>query len=150
MKRRIEAGPADATPAEPEFDEIWSPGGRRPDTPRQQNRRPVRADGAAADAPAEGGRPPRRFNRDAAAAPKPEGDKPEGAPARPRYDATKPRRNFGDDKKPAGGKPGYAGKRNDKPRDDWKEHRPREERKVSVDPDSPWAALLALRNPKSE
>ena len=49
-----------------------------------------------------------------------------------------------------GGKPG-GGKRFDKPSEDWKEHRPREERKPAVlDPNSPWAALAALRNPKSE
>ena len=52
--------------------------------------------------------------------------------------------------KPPGGKPG-GGKRFDKPRDDWREHRPREERKpAAIDPNSPWAALAALRNPKAE
>ena len=44
-----------------------------------------------------------------------------------------------------------GGKRFDKPREDWKEHRPREDRKPApLDPNSPWAALAALRNPKSE
>ena len=39
----------------------------------------------------------------------------------------------------------------DKPREDWKEHRPREDRKPApLDPNSPWAALAALRNPKPE
>ena len=49
-----------------------------------------------------------------------------------------------------GGKPN-GGKRFDKPRDDWREHRPREDRKpAAIDPNSPWAALAALRNPKTE
>lgn len=47
------------------------------------------------------------------------------------------------------GKPGGGGKRFDKPKEDWKEHRPREQRETKVDPNSPWAALAALKNPKS-
>ena len=88
--------------------------------------------------PAEEGKP-KPFRR-------PDRDKPQGAkpPFRPRFEG-------GGQGKPGGdGKPKFAGKRNDKPREDWKEHRPREERKVTLDPDSPWAALAALRNPKSE
>jgi ATP-dependent RNA helicase SUPV3L1/SUV3 len=139
-----------AAPAEPEFDEVWFPGGRRPDAQRQQNRRPNRD--ANGEAPAEGARPPRRFNRDTA--PKPAGESAPAAPAgdkpneRPRFDSKRPK-HFGDNKKPFEGKPKFAGKR-DKDRDDWKEHRPREKRDVPLDPDSPWAALAALRNPKAE
>ena len=49
------------------------------------------------------------------------------------------------------GKISGGGKRFDKPRDDWREHRPREDRKpAAIDPNSPWAALAALRNPKAE
>jgi ATP-dependent RNA helicase SUPV3L1/SUV3 len=149
-----EAAAADAStaPTEPEFDDVWFPGGRRPDNPRHQNRRPARADATPGEAPAEGARPPRRFNRDNTA-PKPAAadgaEKPQGQ-ARPRFDNNKPRRDFGGDKKPFEGKPKFNGKRSDKPREDWKEHRPREERKVALDPDSPWAALAALRNPKQE
>jgi ATP-dependent RNA helicase SUPV3L1/SUV3 len=144
---------ADAAPAEPQFDEVWFPGGRRPDGPRPHNtRRPHRADAANGEAPAEGARPPRRFNRDHAA-PRPDGDKPaaDGAPAKPRsprFDHKRPK-PFGEDRKPYEGKPKFGGKR-DSSRDDWKEHRPREKREVALDPDSPWAALAALRNPKPE
>ena len=123
---------------EPEFDEVWFPAGRRPDNPRHEKRQryqrpatggaPPGADGAAAD----GARPdrPKQFRR-------PDRDKAAGG---------KPRRFDGD------AKPGkkFGGKRNDKPREDWKEHQPREKRNVALDPDSPWAALAALRNPKPE
>jgi len=138
----------DAKPAEPEFDEVWFPGGRRPDNPRHQNKRPHRADHAnGSEAPAEGSRPPRRFNRDNAA-PRAEGAAVKaGAPNRPRFENKRPKQ-FGDDKKPFEGKK-FAGKRGGD-REDWKEHRPREKRDVPLDPDSPWAALAALRNPKPE
>ena len=75
-----------------------------------------------------------------------------GAAASPGYEVERVRfdkrpKHFGDDKKPFEGKK-YAGKRD---RDeDWKQHRPREKRDVPLDPDSPWAALAALRNPKPE
>ena len=137
-------------PAEPEFDEVWFPGGRRPENTRHQNRRPHQADPASGDAAAEGKRPPRRFNRDAAPAAangdkpaRPDGDK---APGRPRFD---PKRSQPGGNGHAGGKPKFSGKR-EREQSDWKEHRPREKRDVAVDPDSPWAALAALRNPKSE
>jgi ATP-dependent RNA helicase SUPV3L1/SUV3 len=131
---------ADKT-AEPEFDEIWSPGGRRPDNPRHEKRqryqRPPTGGappGAEAAAPAEGQAERPKFRR-------PDRDKPAGN--------GKPPRRFegGGDGKP--GKPKFAGKR-ERGGDDWKEHRPREKREVALDPDSPWAALAALRNPKSE
>ena len=150
----VSASPAEtAAPAEPEFDEVWSPAGRRPDNPRHQNRRPARADGAPAEAGAEGSRPPRRFTpphrgngaNPADGAGRTDGAKP-ASEARPRFDGNKPpRKHFGDDKKPF-----EAKKFQKRERDDWKEHRPREKREVPLDPDSPWAALAALRNPKSE
>lgn len=145
---------APAAPAEPEFDEIWFPAGRRPDNPRhERGNRPPRAprgDTAGAAPSAAGDAQPdksgerRNFRR-------PERTEGEGKPNnRPRFDNRPPRN--GDDRKPFEnkGKPG-GGKRFDKPREDWKEHRPREDRKpATVDPNSPWAALLALRNPKGE
>ena len=149
--------PADeAAPAEPEFDEIWFPAGRRPDNPRHggRNRGPrvETAEGAAGGDKAE--RPQRNFRRPD----RPEGgDKGDGKPARPRFEGRRDGQRQGagngnGGSKPfenRGGKPG--GKRFDKPREDWKEHRPREDRKPAVlDPNSPWAALAALRNPKSE
>ncbi len=149
----------DAAPAEPEFDEVWFPGGRRPDAPRHQHRRPETTDGVAAP---EGARPPRRFNRERYA-PRPGTEKPQAdaapaaivpaaapvappKPRSPRFDAKRPK-PFGEERNGRDSKPKFGGKRE---QSDWKEHRPREERKTSVDPDSPWAALLALRNPKSE
>ncbi len=136
--------------AEPEFDEVWFPGGRRPENPRHEKRQRYQRPADAA-APAEG----------AAAAPaedrpkfrRPDRDKPAGAPGGKPF---RPRFEGGGSGKPGGGgdgKPkfGGGGKRNDKPREDWKEHRPREDRKpAALDPNSPWAALAALRNPKQE
>jgi len=149
------------TPAEPQFDEVWFPAGRRPDNARHGGKRPPRA--ANGDAHADGARPPRRFHRDHK--PAEPGTSPEGAqavgapgdasapqaprpdrPARPRFD--KPRKSFGDDKKPFEAK--KYGKRDRDGGSDWKEHRPREKRDVALDPDSPWAALAALRNPKPD
>jgi ATP-dependent RNA helicase SUPV3L1/SUV3 len=164
--RALEATAAEAAkPAEPEFDEIWFPAGRRPDNPRHNGQRhhrgqpraaeaaPASTDGAAA--PAEGAeRPQRNFrrpDRDAG-----NGDGKQGG--RPRFEGRRsgPPANGQRDEgsKPQfdnrGGKPN-GGKRFDKPRDDWREHRPREDRKpAAIDPNSPWAALAALRNPKTE
>ncbi len=127
--------PAEAEkPAEPEFDEVWFPAGRRPDNPRHNNNRNrgQRPEGAEA---AGGDKPKREFTRP---------DRQPGNGGKPRFEGRggKPFEN-------KGGKPG--GKRFDKPREDWKEHRPREDRKpAALDPNSPWAALAALRNPKSE
>jgi ATP-dependent RNA helicase SUPV3L1/SUV3 len=165
-----EAAAEPVKPAEPEFDEVWFPAGRRPDNARHNGQRQHRgqprgaaavaapADGAAA--PADGAeRPQRNFrrpDRDAGNADGKQGNRPRfegrrnGPPSNgPREDGAKPQfDNRGG--KPNGGKPG-GGKRFDKPRDDWREHRPREDRKpAAIDPNSPWAALAALRNPKSE
>jgi ATP-dependent RNA helicase SUPV3L1/SUV3 len=137
-------GPAEtaaAEPAEPQYDEVWFPGGRRPDNPRHQNRRPPRDNAATGDAES---RPPRRFQRENGAAAPANGDKPPNGDAKPRFD--KRPKNFGPDKKPFD-KGKFNGKRE---REDWREHRPREKREVALDPDSPWAALAALRTPKSE
>ena len=117
-------------PAEPEFDEVWFPAGRRPDNPRHNGNRQRGNRPEGAEAAANGDKPQRQFRR------------PDREPGngKPRVEGRR------DDK---GGKP--AGKRFDKPREDWKEHRPREDRKAAaLDPNSPWAALAALRNPKQE
>jgi len=147
----------DAKPAEPEFDEVWFPAGRRPDNPRHHGNRHRGNKPEAAEAGTDGqkqDRPQRNFRRPDrspgdASRPAPGGDgKPGG---RPRFEDR--RNGGGNGGKPfenKGGKPG-GGKRFDKPREDWKEHRPREDRKPApLDPNSPWAALAALRNPKSE
>ena len=145
----VEAAAEPAAPAEPEFDEIWFPGGRRPDNARNDNRkrfnRPANA-AAAGEAPAEGEGRPRRFNRDGkpGGEGRPQGQRPEGGGPK-RFEG---RRDGAPGGKPGNGKP-QGGKRFDKPKDDWKEHRPREVRETKLDPNSPWAALAALKNPKA-
>src|SRR5690606_28918228 len=128
----VEAAPpvaaeAPAEPAEPEFDEVWFPGGRRPEGKRTEGRRHEgrrRPDGEAADA-----RPPRQNQR-------PQGKR--------RPDANGAEGNEGKKGRPEGRRPD---KREDKPRFD----RPREERRDKpFDPDSPFAKLAALRNPRPE
>ncbi|MCR6635197.1 hypothetical protein [Devosia sp.] len=126
-----------AAPAEPEFDEIWFPGGRRHNennhhgNRRSENRRRDNAEGG--EAKTEGRARPDR-------------SRPKG-PRRPEGEAAAAR--------PAGnGRPANTRPRNeDRPRPDHKNERPdrgdrrppREERKVAFDPDSPFAALAALR-----
>lgn len=126
-----------AAPAEPEFDEIWFPGGRRHNennhhgNRRSENRRRDNAEGD--EAKTEGRARPDR-------------SRPKG-PRRPEGEAAAAR--------PAGnGRPANTRPRNeDRPRPDHKNERPdrgdrrppREERKVAFDPDSPFAALAALR-----
>ncbi len=133
----------ETAPAEPEFDEVWFPGGRRPDNARQGNRRrggrPEAAEAAEPAAPRQDRRPERGNG--------------EQRPARPRFEGRNGKApDRANERNDRGGKPfDKGGKRFDKPREDWKEHRPREDRKpAKVDPNSPWAALLALRNPKGE
>lgn len=161
------AGAADAAPAvpaEPELDEVWFPAGRRPDNPRHERRGPAhgqrhdgqrsgrgqgqqvpRTEGAApADgaAGAEGTEHKKRFNRPDRPPRPSEDGKPQG---RPRFENRGPRPE-GDDRRGFDGK-GKPGGKGGKDRDDWKQHRPREDRKpAAVDPNSPWAALLALKN----
>jgi ATP-dependent RNA helicase SUPV3L1/SUV3 len=142
-----EATAVDAANAEPQFDEVWFPAGRRPDNKRPPRR--DRADGAPA---AEGGeqrerRPrPKRFTKPEApgkeapqAVRPPNGD----GEAKPRFEG-KPKFEKGKFEKPKFDKPTFdKGKRND-PRP------PRPPREPAYDPDSPFAALAALRNPKPE
>ncbi|HVY51691.1 MAG TPA: helicase-related protein [Devosia sp.] len=137
------SAPDQGKPPEPEYDEVWFPGGRRPDNPRHEKRRhqrPAHAGGPSAapgtaGAEGNGGKPPRQFrrpDRDTAA---------NGKAGRPRLDKG--------DGNGVGGKGKFGGKR-DREREDWRDHRPREKRDVALDPDSPWAALAALRTPKPE
>jgi ATP-dependent RNA helicase SUPV3L1/SUV3 len=116
-----------AAPAEPEFDEVWSPGRRNNDQRRHEPRGRREAEGE--------GQQGRRNERPRTNAPKGQ-RRPEGA------------------ERPQGGRP------NGRPRDEERRGRPdknerpagrpqREERKPVFDPDSPFAALAALRG-KSE
>ena len=116
---------AKTAPAEPEFDEVWFPAGRRQDNARNRGRGP-RRDGA------EGEAPQRNFRRN---------DGENKPPRKPR-----PHQDNGSAKPYQGkGKPG-----GDKRREDWKQNRPREDRKPQFDPNSPFAALAALREKKSD
>ncbi len=125
-----DAAVADAAPAEPEFDEVWFPAGRRPD-----NKRPPRREAAAEGETA-----------------RPQGER------KPRFDHGKPRHGApaeGQERKPFAGKKDF--RRNDKPAGDRHEHRnaPRPDSRPrkpepAFDPDSPFAALAALRNRKPE
>ncbi len=128
-----DAAPAEATAveaaasAEPEFDEVWFPGGRRHNENRRHDARPRR------DGDVEGQQGRRN--------------------ERPRNTGKGPRRPEGE-ARVDGGKPHHGKGRSDsRPRPDKADRgdrRPvREERKVAFDPDSPFAALAALRG-KSE
>jgi ATP-dependent RNA helicase SUPV3L1/SUV3 len=140
------SAPPAETPAEPQFDEVWYPGGRRPDNPRHNrpnNRRPPQsADGAA---PAEGTekrernvrRPPRGDHQR-----KGNGEAREARGPRPDVAADgKPRRD---------NRPNGNGKPFDKPRREPRDFEDRPRKRDTYDPDSPFAALAALRNPKPE
>jgi ATP-dependent RNA helicase SUPV3L1/SUV3 len=123
----VEAAPeaAPAAPAEPEFDEIWYPAGRRPDNARQANRR--RPEGEPGET---------RQRQRPAAKRRPEGEV---------QDFTKAQHLNGKGK----GKPKAErrDKRDERPRFE----RPREDRKEKAfDPDSPFAKLAALRDRKAE
>lgn len=117
-----EAAPAE--PAEPEFDEVWFPGGRRHNDNNHRGRQPRREGDAE-------GQQGRRNDR-------------------PRHNGKGPRRGDGEERA-HGGKPGHGKGRPDKAdRGERHDRRPpREERKPVFDPDSPFAALAALRG-KSE
>ncbi|MBF0679141.1 MAG: helicase [Devosia sp.] len=123
----------EAAPAEPEFDEIWFPGGRRQN--EQRRHEPRRRDAANADAPAR----ERRNDRQRPKGPtRPEGSaRPEGA-ERPR------------NTRPANTRPKAEEGRGVPEKNERNDRRPpqREERKVAFDPDSPFAALAALRGKK--
>ncbi len=130
----IEAAPETAepaVPAEPEFDEVWSPAGRRPDHKRHEHRR--RPEGEGQQARPERQRPPAKR--------RPEGEVQDFSKARHLQNKAK-----------------FDGKgRNDNRRPDSEKgerarfERPREEkREKAFDPDSPFAKLAALRDRKAE
>ncbi|MCK0206671.1 helicase [Starkeya koreensis] len=167
-----EPTPAEATPAEPAMIEIWRPG-RPPGQhrPAHQNRRsgaPAGRDSnrpaARGDAPAEGARPDARRDR-------PEGERGRGRPQnenrrdenarapradRPEGDARPPRRDDnrgesrGDNRHGNRPRPERGDRQERFQRQDSRHeprHEPRNEprRDKPVDPDSPFAALLALK-----
>jgi ATP-dependent RNA helicase SUPV3L1/SUV3 len=131
---------AEAKPAEPEFDEIWFPAGRRPDNPRHRPNRPPPRQGQAAEGADGEQRQPRRHGkpRNGDARPPRNGD----AKDRPLRENRRANGNGGDSKP-------YQGKPNRKDRD-FEDRPPREKRDRPFDPDSPFAALAVLRNQKSE
>ena len=124
------APPAEGAPAEPEFDEVWFPAGRRADNQRHRHGNRHRGDGAADGQGRARGRQGNGEDREARA----EGD--------------------GHERRGKGRRPKGKGRTSeDKPRGNDRSHdaRPRRERREpSFDPDSPFAALAALRNPKAD
>ncbi len=139
-----------AEPVEPQFDEVWFPGGRRPEgnrrAPRRDQRTPATAAMPGGDPAPEIRQRPRRFDR------KSDGADGASAPGTGRDNGRPPRRNGGGDRpreeRAFGGKPQGPSGKPDTRRNDPRPQR--ERREPALDPDSPWAALLALRNPKSE
>lgn len=117
---------ADATPAEPEFDEIWFPGGKRPETKRHEHRR--RPEGENRQQRPVAKRRPEGEVQDLSKAqhlnPKPKFE-PRGRNDNRKFD------------KPRDERPKF-----DKPRP--------EQREAKFDPDSPFAKLAALRNKSAE
>jgi ATP-dependent RNA helicase SUPV3L1/SUV3 len=100
----IEPEAESAAPAEPEFDEVWFPGGKRPERDNRQRSQRGRHDNGH----------------------RPEGQ--EGKPSRHK------------------GKNNGKGPRQDKRSDQRQDQRPRPERREKpIDPDSPFAALAALK-----
>lgn len=127
----VEAAPAEAVAAEtaePEFDEIWSPAGRRPDNKRHESRR--RPEGEVQTKRPERSRTPgpRR----------PEGEVQDLAKARHLQTKGKPRN---ENRRPDDQKGDRA--RFQQPQRD-------ERKEKAFDPDSPFAKLLALKAPKGQ
>ncbi|WP_375452628.1 helicase-related protein [uncultured Devosia sp.] len=140
----------DAKPVEPEFDEVWFPGGKRvQDTAKRQGRPrrgPQRPEGEVQQV-----RPPRPDRTRPADAPPQRivNRRPEGEV----QDLTKAQHLNGkarfENRAKAEARPKFEKPRSEPARQD--NTRPvREERKVVYDPDSPFAALAALRNKKPE
>jgi ATP-dependent RNA helicase SUPV3L1/SUV3 len=120
---------APEAPAEPQFDEVWFPAGRRPDNRRHHQPRREAKDGEQQSRP-NGQRPrfdkergPRPERQDAAAGEGRDGGRPNGKGKPRRFDNNK-------------------GKGFERP--------VRERREPVFDPDSPFAALAALRDRKPD
>ncbi|WEK04649.1 MAG: helicase-related protein [Candidatus Devosia phytovorans] len=130
----VEAAPAEAVAAEavePEFDEIWSPAGRRPDNKRHESRRRP-----------EGEVQTKRPERQRTAGPR----RPEGEV----QDLNKARHL----QKPRGeSKPRPENRRPDDQKGDrarFQQPQRDERKEKAFDPDSPFAKLLALKSPKGQ
>jgi ATP-dependent RNA helicase SUPV3L1/SUV3 len=138
------AAPAagEATPAEPQFDEVWYPVGRRPEgrRPPRRDHRPARAPSVATPAASTNGAGPEPLPEENR---RPRPQRGQGRP-RPANGRNRDREDAEAGPKPARGNGKSNGHRNDSPRP------PRERREPVLDPDSPWAALAALRSPKPE
>ena len=161
----LTAPAAETKPVEPEFDEIWFPGGRRPEG-RQEHRRdgnraprqPAVASPAGAAEPAvEDNERPRHHHRRPPndGAPRPERNQEHRGPRPERKEGGRPPAN----RQPDAAAP--AARRPDGPREERKpfdkqrsfDNKPapsRPAREPAFDPDSPFAALAVLRNRKPE
>jgi len=143
----IEAAPetaetAPAVAAEPEFDEIWSPAGKRPDTRRHESRR--RPEGEVQTRPVRAERPERAERQRPVVNKRPEGEvqdltKAQHLNPRPKFD----NKGRNDNRRPE--RPVAA----ERPRSE--RPAPEQQRPVKAfDPDSPFAKLAALRDRKAE
>jgi len=128
--------PAAAT-TEPQFDEVWFPG-RRNDAPRRE----PRAEHGARRQP--------RQPVEAAQAARPAEDRPERRPSndnrhnKPKFAGRRPEGDGGDERQARGND-----NRKDRGRNDRRPEKPQRERREPVfDPDSPFAALMALKTKK--
>ena len=124
---------AEEEPAEPEFDEVWFPGGRRPDKRHRPNAQARRDEPAAADGKTRAAHA-HRGNGDAR-----KGHADTDGEQRPRHKGPRPN---GKGRHAEGGPRGKDRSFEERPR--------RERREPAFDPDSPFAALAVLRNPKSD
>jgi ATP-dependent RNA helicase SUPV3L1/SUV3 len=131
-------------PSEPEWDEVWFPGGKRPDNRRHQQGRRGGAEGG------EGEGRPRHERQRSAAKRRPEGEVQDLSRRRPEGEVQDLSKAQHLNPKPKFERPKTEARRFDKPRGDApKFDKPvREKREAVFDPDSPFAALAALRNKK--
>ncbi|HEY0032169.1 MAG TPA: helicase, partial [Devosia sp.] len=148
----IEAAPetsetAPAAAAEPEFDEIWSPAGKRQDNRRHESRR--RPEGEGQSRPPRAERPDRQ--RPPAVSKRPPGEvqdltKAQHLNPKPPFEARGRNDNRRPDK-PREDRPKFERPQSERPQ----QIRPQVERKEKAfDPDSPFAKLAALRDRKAE
>jgi ATP-dependent RNA helicase SUPV3L1/SUV3 len=147
----IEAAPetaetVPATPAEPEFDEIWSPAGKRQDNRRHEGRR--RPEGETQARPPRSERPERQRPP---VSKRPPGEvqdltKAQHLNPKPPFEA----KGRNDNRRPEKGREErskFERPQNERPQ----QARPQVERKEKAfDPDSPFAKLAALRDRKAE
>ncbi len=128
---------ADKT-AEPEFDEVWFPVGRRPDNPRHEKRQRYQR-------PATGGAPPgcRGRRRERGQAQHDPGTSAARTATSSRQWQNRPAASTARRRQARQAESSAASAA----RDDWNEHQPRPRREGALDPDSPWASARRAAQP---